>query len=857
MPDCDFVNSAALCFIGAWERIVEASRDKHLESWWQDWRAADWSWRGLLAKPWPGWFVEPDGTTLPEGQQSDGARKANLQDYWRDESNHLIEGDGEQWTRLHTPMRWADGTAAKAKWSEEQFAGLDAMVAKALRDAGAASHSGPIENRKLVGADRRASLNGGVFRLEPALALLEESAQLNMYCNSSFIDDARVAKRIFASGAAFADCWFVSPAVFEGCQFLAHAAFKGSHFDSGLVVRDVARVVGALELGGATCRGPFALVRARFAGPVVLDVLRSFQNTGILDCHFEQPVSFRETELCGPSTVTNSIFEKGADFSGMKLLPLDEDLQTIVRDRKSASEYIISSLLGDGSDALEDTQLDAGESISVAKGDKAATPVSQYLVDQEFFANAQSVWSDVTFGDEAIFIELASGVPLDMRGMHFKSDANFSSARFQKHFLLRESQTRKSRSDGLTSFSRSTFDGPAGMLNVEFAGAAEFELAKFTDIVEVLGVSFDASTSFHGTSFGVKSTFHAVRFGGDVVFWEGVCADRFSVNECDFLQHASFSGRRFHGPVSFEDSRFHGLVRFEHCYFGQKADFSRAMISNEPIHFSDAFRGAKFDGAADFLDAPARWMSAFNDAILERSVLFRGTDERSANREFRHNILPKAIALRGDPKEAIEEETERRKKAESANPGPLRDWERRAIRLTALNKGLRELEGGCRALKLAAARDRKEDLEQRYYRFQIIARQHQRGISGWLKISSVLYGATSDYGASILRPLCWLVFVLVAFAGAFFNWAWLNGFADWRSMSDLVEALEFSVGNVFRPLSAFLPETVHVDSLGGKLLGQEPINALGVRLLASLESVLALLLVFLTAVAVRRRFQIS
>lgn len=89
----------------AYETDMPAS--EHEVLWWEAWRALDYSWQGLAAKP---------------GHGTD-----SLQAVWAQEADRLIAEPGTTrlWTRWHCPFVFADGSPSpKASWPEETWRDL-------------------------------------------------------------------------------------------------------------------------------------------------------------------------------------------------------------------------------------------------------------------------------------------------------------------------------------------------------------------------------------------------------------------------------------------------------------------------------------------------------------------------------------------------------------------------------------------------------------------------------------------------------------------------------------------------------------------------------------------------------------
>ena len=79
---------------------------------------------------------------------------------------------------------------------------------------------------------------------------------------------------------------------------------------------------------------------------------------------------------------------------------------------------------------------------------------------------------------------------------------------------------------------------------------------------------------------------------------------------------------------------------------------------------------------------------------------------------------------------------------------------------------------------------------------------------------------------------------------------------DPHDLKYVTQALEFSLINVFKPLSALTADGLRGGTLGERLLNAGDWLPLGVRALAVMQSLFAIVVAFLFALAVRRRFQI-
>jgi hypothetical protein len=156
-------------------------------------------------------------------------------------------------------------------------------------------------------------------------------------------------------------------------------------------------------------------------------------------------------------------------------------------------------------------------------------------------------------------------------------------------------------------------------------------------------------------------------------------------------------------------------------------------------------------------------------------------------------------------------------------------------------------------------------MEQTYYRYETKVRIKRPRIPIWEVVAATFYGLSSDYGNSIARPFVSLAVILAGFAAIYLALAIQVDLVDWQDreavQSGFLQSLDFSLNNIFRPLSALSTEAPgerEASRLAGKLLNNYG-DAFGlvVRAISIVQSLTGIVLAFLFGLAVRRRFQIS
>jgi hypothetical protein len=85
------------------------------------------------------------------------------------------------------------------------------------------------------------------------------------------------------------------------------------------------------------------------------------------------------------------------------------------------------------------------------------------------------------------------------------------------------------------------------------------------------------------------------------------------------------------------------------------------------------------------------------------------------------------------------------------------------------------------------------------------------------------------------------------------------GDSSLRSIQTLWDAFDLSLSRVFQPLTSWSASNLQDNALGLELIGQKDrgLIAFFVRFLGALQSLISIILLFLSGLALRRRFQIN
>ncbi|MDJ0922796.1 MAG: pentapeptide repeat-containing protein [Henriciella sp.] len=469
----------------------------------------------------------------------------------------------------------------------------------------------------------------------------------------------------------------------------------------------------------------------------------------------------------------------------------------------------------------------------------------------DFDSTVFSYYADfrgVNLSGTAYFASATFSGTADFRRAGFSGTANFKSSGFSDRADFREASYY-----GRADFESTTFEGATEFRGVGFSGVASFKDVKFLDTVSFYSVAFSASANFISTKFSKNANFGSAGFSGDANFT--------SVN---FLSDAGFDNVVFSGNALFKSAEFAGYVSYNGAAFGGTANFHNGTIQ------IGSFDDVRFDSAA-----------IFELGDIGESVGFDGTRFLEVHGLVRQawGVLLVPVVL-----SAVSSVF-----AASEVSGV---WRTLLLLISAYfafmafvwtiiggsliaqgDDGLLAIQISMRKLRQIASRSLNVELESLAHATEMKYSRLRSGktLSRMLvakpleRVSSILYEAFADYGRSIFRPFLWLFILVGGMAAAYFFWAQSIGFQMPGDQSGVWMALEFSWSNVFRPLSALSTHNELQDhnELSAALLhgiGETPvINQTGflVRVVASLQSVLALVLGFLAGLAIRRRFQIN
>jgi|GEM_PF-5227524 len=508
-----------------------------------------------------------------------------------------------------------------------------------------------------------------------------------------------------------------------------------------------------------------------------------------------------------------------------------------------------------------------------------------------------SFWK-ATLGDDTSFLKAVLGKQCIFRGATLGDRTSFWKATlgngtdFSLAIIGNGTDFQQATLGDLATFKDVTLGDETNFLGAELGDGTSFRNAKLGD-----GANFQLATLGNGANF----QFANLGVGAD--FDSGVLGKETSFAEAELGRNASFANVRFGDGTDFEGATLGDEVRYSGAQFGGAASWKRARFlgssdftdtkwgdadtSDEGmtslVHHGGAFDGARFEDIANFKSENFSAFAAFHDATFkQRLLLAPPTLGETPDTLFTQACVSAEAAVKAELN---------RPKGEDESEEAFAAWKKTARREVP-DRVWSELSSGYRTAKIAMREQGDFDREQIFYRFEIKSRMKRPSVRRWMKRPSVsrgekvaawLYGLASDYGSSIWRPQLTLLIATILFSFVYFTMAIQTGMkaappwqASAHSSWPLVrpglsqpawQSLELSVNNAFRPFSALSTDEpreqiageVCTDCSVAERLLFHPKGEVRftMKAIAIIQSLLSFALVFLSALAVRRKFQIS
>jgi hypothetical protein len=321
-----------------------------------------------------------------------------------------------------------------------------------------------------------------------------------------------------------------------------------------------------------------------------------------------------------------------------------------------------------------------------------------------------------------------------------------------------------------------------------FSKYANFRFAAFTGQVNYFFAEFRSAANFRCASFDGVADFHSALLNGDAYFQSAV-----------FHAVADFHRVTLSSSVNFHSTVFNGYANFHSVTFNKFSDFQSAAFSI----YAD-FRFAAFSGTANFSNQMFAGQTVFADADFNGAVpkFYQRTlhqDTEFTTKQANWPTLTKDNA--GESKRAY----------------------------TRLRQMMSELH--------------KPDDEHFFFRQEMRCKLLME--DGWNRWPIRIFGALSDYGYSVMRPIAWLGGVVGAGGVVITSYLFkVRGLSEWESLR---QGIGMSVSNSF----AFL-------GLGRKMNPEFFVDTpWWLNTMSATQSVLGIVLLFFLGLGLRNRFRIK
>lgn len=313
------------------------------------------------------------------------------------------------------------------------------------------------------------------------------------------------------------------------------------------------------------------------------------------------------------------------------------------------------------------------------------------------------------------------------------------------------------------------------------------------------------------------------------------------LDEAVFHEDATFKNVKFISYCSFKGSVFNKVARFMSCEFEERSNFSDAQFNDQSFFNRSSFKAgvifscARFERSAAFIDVDFKGITSFKNSHFNELAHFESKNDSGFYwvdfSEATFNIKANFLNRKFSGITNFSGCNFGRFAPEFHNCEFHQDTSFRRACFSDVKSD--SAPRAYRTLKLAMEKVRARDEHARFYALEQKSIQHQPETPIWVKVVSTLYEIISDYGQSALRPLGYLIGTSFIFFIIYFN----VFFSDANAFS---ESIGFTVVQIVRPFNVWLKEISHAS--------------IGLKVLASIQSMLSLTFITLFILAVRWRF---
>lgn len=405
----------------------------------------------------------------------------------------------------------------------------------------------------------------------------------------------------------------------------------------------------------------------------------------------------------------------------------------------------------------------------------------------------------------------------------FKGEASFSAVFFEEEANFEEADFQ-----GRSNFSNSTFRNGGNFWKTRFRGVSMFQSTLFTGQRTSFWVAnFEEEARFLSTLFDGDAWFRYTTFQGKVYF----SPDNKLENGAKFTTIADFYNSDFEKSASFHKAIFNSQVSFRGVTFQKGAQFKDCQLPTKEIDFRGAFHGMTSEGLMDFRGETFHAISMFADARVNGHLLYPRPREADAERIFKALLRNSTLEQRDRPHE----------------------------------HALENLEQGAIALKLALSANGNKYDENKFFRYELLAREKMNRVSFSEKIALYLFDMLSRFGQSIWLPLINLIILALAsiiiyltIGGSIYKMI-TSCIFDYSSVKG---AAQLSFYSIFRPFFFWSIDTSIGESPGwlvslSAAIEISPTTWILLGIFSSIQSAASIICLFLFGFCLKRRFQIK
>lgn len=381
-------------------------------------------------------------------------------------------------------------------------------------------------------------------------------------------------------------------------------------------------------------------------------------------------------------------------------------------------------------------------------------------------------------------------------------------------------------------------------------------------------IAVDWNVMLYRSTFSTKSKTSSALDFSRINFLSGLNLSDCNIEEHTWFKNCTFASTFFLGesPSSKFDRIFDGSLAFVECIFEKPVNANQgkkySAISFHKCTFNDKFGANGLRVYRNFSDT-----LSFSESIFNKKVFISSYNLIEVAPAFAGTTLNEGIDF--GPFEAVLDQ----KFFDKLRKDVLSFMGLKSVRDAKYNSKLAELKSqedielrrmisGVRVIRLASQSSGDKLSESQLHALELAAYQRLSTTQAASKFVAMLYGLSSDYGCSLLKPFVWLlVLMFVSSIGysALNESAQLTPFSGQLNWPEVLQGLVYSVSRVI-PIGPW-QDLVFADSIlsTGKGASSNPSSPekIAVVFLATAQSFFSAILLFLFGLAARRKFQVG